>query len=524
MLPNEEVATQRAEEELRDSRDHLASIIESAMDSIITVDEHQRILLFNAAAERMFRCAAEEALGQPIERFIPQRYREAHAGHIQRFGRTGLTNRSMGALGSLWARRSDGEEFQIEASISQAVSGAKRLFTVILRDVTERIRIEDALKKSLEASEKALRELADQRFALDQHADVTMTDVEGNITYVNDRFCILSKYSREELIGQNHRIIRSGQHSKEFFSQMYNEISNGRVWHGEVCNRAKDGSLYWVDTTIVPFLGLDGAPRQYVAIRTDITQRKEAARALAHKAEELAQSNQDLEQFAYVASHDLQEPLRMVAAYTQLLAERYQGRLDSQADKYIHYATDGATRMQTLIQDLLRYSRTGRREMELKNTDFRKIVEQSLVNLQAAIQESNAIVKCDALPILPVDSSQLTQVFQNLIGNAIKFRSKSGPVIQIRAEQNGGDWVFAVEDNGIGISPEQAKEIFVLFKRLHSREEYPGNGIGLATCKRIIERHGGRIWVESQPDGGSCFSFTLPLEEHGRDGQQLARC
>jgi signal transduction histidine kinase len=248
-------------------------------------------------------------------------------------------------------------------------------------------------------------------------------------------------------------------------------------------------------------------------------ERKHAEEELAKKVEELARSNRDLEQFAYVASHDLQEPLRMVAAYTQLLAERYRGKLDEQADKYIHYAVDGATRMQALIQDLLAFSQTGRQETELKPTDCNAAVDQALKNLQAAIQESGAVVKYERLPVVMANGAQLEQVFQNLIGNAIKFRGAEAPVIHIGAEQKGAKWEISVADNGIGIAPEESGSIFEVFKRLHTRTEYPGNGIGLAICKKIIERHGGRISVSSQPNRGCTFKLTLPVNEPGPRGR-----
>lgn len=225
---------------------------------------------------------------------------------------------------------------------------------------------------------------------------------------------------------------------------------------------------------------------------------------------ELARSNQDLEQFAYVVSHDLQEPLRMVATYTQLLAERYRGRLDDDADKYIHYAVDGALRMQVLVQDLLAFSRVGRQGTDLQSTDCNVVVETAVQNLQTAVDESGAQVTHDHLPAVLADGSQLLQVFQNLIGNAIKFHGPEPPAIHVSASKRGREWVFAVADNGIGIAPEHAGMIFAIFKRLHTRAEYPGSGIGLSICKKIIERQGGRIWVESQPGQGSTFQFTLP--------------
>jgi signal transduction histidine kinase len=235
---------------------------------------------------------------------------------------------------------------------------------------------------------------------------------------------------------------------------------------------------------------------------------------------ELARSNRDLEQFAYVASHDLQEPLRMVATYTQLLSERYRGKLDENADKYIHYAVDGALRMQKLVQDLLAFSRVGRQGTAARSTDCNLVIQAALQNLEAALQESGAVVKADPLPVVIADGAQLTQVFQNLIGNAIKFRGPGAPTIQISAEGKDKEWTFSVKDNGIGIAPDQAENVFVIFRRLHTREEYSGNGIGLSICKKIIEHHGGRIWFESEPGHGSNFKFTLPVKAALRGGER----
>ena len=242
--------------------------------------------------------------------------------------------------------------------------------------------------------------------------------------------------------------------------------------------------------------------------------RRQAEEDLARKAEELARSNADLEQFAYVASHDLQEPLRMVAAYTQLLAERYRGRLDENADKFIGYASEGALRMQSLIQDLLAFSRVGRNGSGC--VDCNAVMEEVLVSLGSAIQESGAVITHASLPEVWANRTQMAQVLQNLIGNAIKFRGKEPPVISVQAEKTGQHWLFSVSDNGIGIAPEYAENIFVVFQRLHARTEYPGNGIGLAICKKIIERNGGKIWVEAQAGHGSghgsVFKFTMPCD------------
>jgi len=245
-------------------------------------------------------------------------------------------------------------------------------------------------------------------------------------------------------------------------------------------------------------------------LSVELDERRRAEQRLARYTQELARSNADLEQFAYVASHDLQEPLRMVASFTQLLARRYRGKLDQDADEFIGYAVDGANRMQRLINDLLAYSRVGTRGKPFAPTDSHVICRDARDNLAKAIEESGAVIFQGPLPVVVGDEVQLLQVFQNLIANAIKFRSAESPQIQVAAERQGHEWVFAIKDNGIGIAPEHQERIFSIFQRLHHRSEYPGTGIGLAICKKIVERHGGRIWVESHPGKGSTFYFSIP--------------
>ena len=260
-----------------------------------------------------------------------------------------------------------------------------------------------------------------------------------------------------------------------------------------------------------PITDRGGTPIAACQIARDITERRQFENILFHQSEELKRSNAELEQFAYVASHDLQEPLRMVSSYMQLLAERYQGKLDAKADKYIEYAVDGAQRMQALINDLLMVSRVNSRGGKLKSVNCADLIQSVLHDLQTEIHASGAVVDHEPLPTVRADERQLAQVFQNLIGNALKFRAVHSPRIRIRAQQKQEQWLFTVQDNGIGIAPEHFEQIFVMFQRLHSREQYGGTGIGLAVCKKIVERHGGQIWVTSEPGHGATFNFTLPL-------------
>jgi PAS domain S-box-containing protein len=281
-------------------------------------------------------------------------------------------------------------------------------------------------------------------------------------------------------------------------------IGTGR----EVFGRRKDGATVPIEVTVSEVKL--GDRRLFTGIVRDITERKHAEHRLAQRTQELARSNVELEQFAYVASHDLQEPLRMIGSFTQLLARRYGGQLDATADEFISYIVDGVTRMQALINDLLAYSRVGTRGATFRPVGCEAIIERALANLKPAIDENGAVITHDSLPTLWADLSQMVQLFQNLIGNAIKYRGAAPPRIHVAAEQQGNDWVFSIRDNGIGFDPKHAKRIFIIFQRLHTPDRYPGTGMGLAICNKIVERHAGRIWAESEPGRGSRFFFTIP--------------
>jgi PAS domain S-box-containing protein len=320
-------------------------------------------------------------------------------------------------------------------------------------------------------------------------------------------------YHRDELVGQKvkniipkgfaERLIADG--TRTAAEALAQQIGTGIVLIG----RRKDGTEFPIEIMLSPIESAEGI-LVTAAIR-DITERKKSEEHLVKTVGELKRSNDELQQFAYVSSHDLQEPLRMVTSYTQLLAGRYKGRLDSDADEFIAFAVDGCNRMQGLIQDLLAYSRVGTNGKSLCEVSAENALKEALANLRATIDQSGGVVTHDALPAVKTDETLLTQVFQNLVGNAVKYHGAAVPHVHVSATKNGGhEWTFSVRDNGLGIDPQYFERIFVLFQRLHGRDEFEGTGIGLAICKKILERLGGRIWVESQPGKGSTFYFALP--------------
>ncbi|EON75830.1 Chemotaxis protein methyltransferase CheR [Lunatimonas lonarensis] len=384
-------------------------------------------------------------------------------------------------------------------------------------DISERIESETALKRNLQA-------LEDYKFALDQAVIVAITDVQGKITSVNQKFCEISKYTPEELIGKTHQIVNSGYHPKSFFNEMWKKLTKGQVWQGVIKNRAKDGSEYWVNSTMVPFLDENGRPSQFLALRFEVTEQilateelKIANRqleslneSLKERAQELAISNAELEQFAYVASHDLQEPLRMITSFLAQLNKKYGELFDDRAKEYIGFALDGASRMRQIILDLLEFSRVGKNDERLGPVSLAELVAEVILLNRKAIEESNAKIHIGELPTIQNYRTPLMQVFNNLIGNALKYRKKTiPPSINVSCTENENSYTIRVSDNGIGIEEEYFQKIFVIFQRLHHKTEYSGTGIGLAIVKKIIENLGGHVWVKSKKDEGSTFYFTL---------------
>ena len=359
------------------------------------------------------------------------------------------------------------------------------------------------------------RELASIKAALDEAAIVAITDRSGKITHVNDKFCRISQYSREELLGKTHRVIKSGYHPKEFFVDLWKTISSGRVWEGEICNRAKDGSLYWVNTCIVPFLDEHGTPYQYVSIRYEITQRKEAEEKLVSYAHRLEQSNQELEHFASIAAHDLQEPLRKIRAFSDRLVAKSKELLPPDSLDYLQRVQSSAARMQNLIDDLLTYSRIRTKTLPFTPVSLNETLDDVLSDLEMAVTQAGAkVVVGSGLPTIEADKSQMHQLFQNLIANAVKFRRPDvAPVVSVTSQSEDRFAMIEVKDNGIGFEEKYLDRIFNIFQRLHGRGEYPGTGVGLAVCRRIVERHGGTITATSRPGEGSTFVVRLPLKQ-----------
>ena len=337
-----------------------------------------------------------------------------------------------------------------------------------------------------------------------------ISTLDGQFEFVNEAYCQMSGYSREALLdGMRIADIEAKLTAPELGAQIRELITVGHD-RFDTRHRRKDGSIFDVEIS-VNYLQ-HPRPRLFCFIR-DITERQRSAEELEARTESLARSNAELEQFAYVASHDLQEPLRMVSSYTQLLSRRYRGKLDTDADEFIAYAVDGANRMQKLINDLLAYSRVGTRGKPFAPVDCGVCVAQVLLNLALLVEDVKAQVTYADLPVIIGDEVQLAQLFQNLIGNALKFRGTAPPQVSVTAEWREGLWLFAVRDNGIGIAAEYFERIFVIFQRLHNRDQYPGTGIGLAICKKIVGRHGGQIWVESTPGQGTTFFFTLASDK-----------
>ncbi len=495
-----------AEEHLAQMEGRYRGLLEAAPDAMVVVNTGGEIVLLNLQAEKQFGYHRDELVGQQVKNIIPQGFAERLIADGTRTAAEALAQQ-IGTGIELIGLRKDGTEFPIELMLSPLEGAEGILVTAAIRDISVRKAAEAHLAQ-MEGRYRGLLEAAPDA--------MVVVDTGGEIVLLNLQAEKQFGYHRDELVGQQvkniipegfaERLIADALRSAEV--ALAQQIGTGI----ELSGRRKNGTEFPLEIMLSPLEGAEGI-LVTAAIR-DISTRKAAEAQLLQKVEELKRSNEELGQFAYIASHDLQEPLRMVASYTQLLSRRYKGRLDSDADEFIAFAVDGASRMQRLIQDLLTFSRVGTKGKDLIETSSERTLEQALINLRGTIEESGAEVTHDALPTVLADETQLVQLFQNLVGNAIKYQGPGVPRVHVSVVRDGDQkWMFSVRDNGLGIDPQYFERIFGMFQRLHKREEFAGTGIGLAICKKIAERHGSSITVESQPGQGSTFRFSLAGSE-----------
>lgn len=499
---------------LSESEARFQSIFEQATVGVAHVTLEGRIVLVNHRFAELVGRPHDAVQSGRLDELVPGGNGPADSEGIRRL----LAGDSRAYTSERRIVRGDGEAAWVYCTVSvvRGTCGPPRHLLVLLEDITARKQSEEQLRASY-------KEIADLKAALDEHAIVAITDPRGKIIHANDKFCAISKYARDELIGQDHRLINSGHHPKEFFHDLWTTITNGRVWKGEIKNQAKDGSFYWVDTTIVPFLNDQGKPRQYVAIRADITERKRAEEEIRKLNEELERrvrertaqmevAHQELEAFSYSVSHDLRAPLRHIGGFVNLLLRSARAELSEPNRRYLDIIADSATQMGQLIDDLLAFSRMGRAELKFEPVDLGQLVDETIRAFQSEMAGRNIQWHRAALPVVRGDRALLRQVFTNLLANAIKYTRPRDPAeIEIGPAPAGrDDVVVCVRDNGVGFDMQYAGKLFGVFQRLHADDEFEGTGIGLANVRRIITRHGGRTWAEGRVDGGAAFYFSIP--------------
>lgn len=481
----------------------LAAIIESSNDAIISETLEGTITIWNKAAEKLFGYSAREAIGMDISHLWPEEIKSDELAILPLI-KEGLDVSQYESQ----RLRSDGTAIDVSITLFPIydVDGKIVAASEIISDITDRKKTE---RKIAEAEER-LRTI----FESSPDAYLITNPDDGRIIDCNPVTEAMLGGTRDQIIGKTaDEISPLYQPNEKTSAEAVAEKHVKALEHGsnrfEWMHQRFDGSHFWVDVSIVT-MTLSKRQVHFISWR-DISERKRMEQELERTLKSLAESNQELEHFAYIASHDLQEPLRMVSSYVQLLSQRYKDQLDADANDFINYAVDGATRMKGMIDALLSYARVNTRGRELMPVDSNQVLADSLKNLELAIEDNEAIVSYDPLPRIKADEIQFGQLFQNLISNAIKFKKPDVPPrVHICARRESNEWHFSIADNGIGIDLKDSERIFLIFQRLHTRQQYPGTGIGLALCKKIVERHGGRIWVESEKDLGCTVHFTIP--------------
>ena len=492
----------KAEAERRKGFYH-RSLIEASLDPLVTIAPDGTITDVNRATERVTGCSRKELIGTEFRNYFTDP-EKADAGYQRVFREERVQDYEL----EIRHRTGHVAPVLYNATVYRDEAGGVGGIFAAARDISV----------TRHAEAQVRRALAYNRSLIEACPDPLVTIApDGTITDVNSATEQATGCSREELIGADFcDYFTDPQRARDGYQQVFRE---GRVHDYELDIRHRDGHLTTVLYNASVYRDEGGQVAGVFATARNITLRKQALEALARRTAELERSNQELQQFAYVASHDLQEPLRAVASFTKLLAERYHDRLDADANDFIGFAVDGARRAQRLINDLLAYSRVGTRGKPFAPTNCETVLKDALADLAAAAEESRGQVTHDPLPVVEADETQLGQLFRNLIGNALKFHGADEPRVHVSAERNLGAWRFSVRDNGIGIDPQYAEAIFNVFQRLHTSAEYPGTGIGLAIAKKIVERHGGRIWVESVPGKGATFFFTLPIKRESTNAE-----
>ncbi|MBI2873931.1 MAG: PAS domain S-box protein [Firmicutes bacterium] len=467
------------------------TIMRTAINGFLVIDPQGRFLEVNEAYCRFSGYSQQELLQMRIQDMEAIESREETARRIERIIETG------GDRFETKHRCKDGRIIDVEVSVTYLdVDGGR--FIAFFHDISDRKQLEDRTRLEKEKLVSIFDGMIDA---------VYISDPETyEILYANKT---LKEAFGKSLVGGLCYKEFQGLHSPCHFCT--NEIilrNNGVPYHWEYHNPVLDRDFLIVDRIV----DWPDGRQVRLEVATDVTRLKNLEKKLKQTVGELESSNADLRQFVNICSHDLQEPLRMISSYLQLLAKRYLGRLNSDADEFIGFAVDGANRMKQLLGDLLAYSRVGTDSSPFEEADTSLALDQALINLEVAIQDGGAEITADPLPIIRGDGPQLVLLFQNLLANAVKFRGEQPPRIHVRAESGEGEWIFSVRDNGIGIDLQFAERIFIIFQRLHPRDRYGGSGIGLTICKKIVEHHGGRIWVESRPGQGATFFFTIPNE------------
>jgi len=497
----------KAEEGLKESERTFRALFDNTPDGIALANpENKKFTMGNETFYQMLGYNSDEIQNLGVMDIHPT---EEVNHSVDQFEK--LLRKEIAVAENIPVKRKDGSIFFADIRAFLISLAGKTYLAGIFRDITERKRAQEALRES----EEKFRTLVGT-----VPVGIGISDLRGNVYIVNRMLEEMTGYSQEEFKTINVGETYADANDRRVMLKILEET--GKVRDFEARLKRKDGTAYYA------LLNIDqielGGQRVLLRAQHDITALKKAEEEimrlnkdlesrvvqLSALNRELERSNRDLEQFAYVASHDLQEPLRMISSFTQLLEQRYKGKLDKSADEFTKFAVDGANRMQRMINDLLSYSRLSTRGKSFEPVNSEEILARVHTNLLPLIEENQALLTHESLPEITADASQMLHLFQNLIGNAIKFRGKEPPRIHVFSESRKEEWMFGVRDNGIGIAKEYFDRIFVIFQRLHGREEYPGTGIGLAICKKIVERHGGRIWVESEPGEGSTFFFTIP--------------